>query len=254
MNFYLSVVDDDYRVPGDNPSIGIILCKNKNKVTAEYALRDIHKPLGIAEYQLSDAIPKEIKGELPSIEDLESELEKIELTQKPYEQQLNKLKSLVSNLNREELKEKVSDTIVFKLFTEVIPLIMQKVEPILESDIYPLFDSYSLNRNINNNSFEYYTSIDLELMQRQGTVSQIGITLRLNGFKKAGTKAFNVLQELQFFMEDYYFAIGGRATDAWETRLYHEPWKERDFEQLAEQLVTKIVEQINQRLELISGN
>jgi predicted nuclease of restriction endonuclease-like (RecB) superfamily len=253
MNFYLSVVDDDYRMPGDNPSIGIILCKNKNKVTAEYALRDIHKPLGIAEYNLSDAIPQEIKGELPSIEDLENELEKsIEINQKPYELELNRLKSLISNLNREELKEKISDAFVFQLFTEVIPMVMQKAEPILESSIYPLFDNYLLNRNINNTSFEFYTSVDLESMQRQGTVSQLGIALRLNGFKKAGTKAFNIFYDLNFSMQDYYFTIGGRDENAWQTRLYHEQWMERDIDQLAEYMITKVLEEINKRIEVIT--
>lgn len=74
LNFYLSAVDDLVKTEHDNPTIGILLCKSKDKVIAEYALRDINKPMGISEYKLTEAIPEDFKGSLPSIEDLEREL------------------------------------------------------------------------------------------------------------------------------------------------------------------------------------
>jgi hypothetical protein len=74
MNFYLSAVDDLLRHPDDKPSIGIILCKTKNKVVAEYALRDIDKPIGISEYKITESLPENLKGSLPSIEELEHQL------------------------------------------------------------------------------------------------------------------------------------------------------------------------------------
>ena len=76
MNFYLSVVDDVLKHPNDNPSMGLILCKSKNNVLAEYALRDMSKPIGLAEYKITENLPKEIKSELPTIEALEAELAK----------------------------------------------------------------------------------------------------------------------------------------------------------------------------------
>ena len=74
MNFYLSAVDDLLRTPGDGPTIGIILCKGKNTVVAEYALRDIAKPIGISVFDLAGALPDEWRGSLPTVEDLEAEL------------------------------------------------------------------------------------------------------------------------------------------------------------------------------------
>ncbi|AOM77401.1 PDDEXK nuclease domain-containing protein [Pedobacter steynii] len=65
MNFYLSAFDEDYRSVEDGPAIGIILCKSKNKVTAEYALRDVNNPIGIAVYNLTDAMPGNL--EIPYI-------------------------------------------------------------------------------------------------------------------------------------------------------------------------------------------
>ena len=77
MNFYLSAVDDKMRHPDDKPTIGLLLCKGKNKVVAEYALRDINKPIGISQYEarILESLPDELKGSLPSIEQIEQELE-----------------------------------------------------------------------------------------------------------------------------------------------------------------------------------
>ena len=74
LNFYLSPVDSQLKKENDNPSIGILLCKKKDKIEVEYALRDINKPLGISEYRLTEAIPNRIKTQLPSVEELENNL------------------------------------------------------------------------------------------------------------------------------------------------------------------------------------
>jgi len=74
MNFYLSALDNQVKHELDNPSIGIILCKTKDKLTAEYALQDINKPIGIAEYKLSDFLPEELAHTLPSAEDIEKRI------------------------------------------------------------------------------------------------------------------------------------------------------------------------------------
>jgi len=76
MNFYLSAVDDRFRQPGDQPSIGLILCRSKNRVIAEYALRDMTKPIGVAGYvtKLVDSLPKALKGAVPSVAELEKGL------------------------------------------------------------------------------------------------------------------------------------------------------------------------------------
>jgi predicted nuclease of restriction endonuclease-like (RecB) superfamily len=75
LNFYLSAVDDILKTEFDNPSIGIILCKEKNKLIAEYSLKDMAKPIGVSEYRLLEEILSELKSSLPSIEELEEEFE-----------------------------------------------------------------------------------------------------------------------------------------------------------------------------------
>ncbi|MFH1123938.1 MAG: PDDEXK nuclease domain-containing protein [Pseudomonadota bacterium] len=98
MNFYLNVVDDRMRHSSDNPSIGLILCQNKNRVLAEYALRGMKKAIGVSEYQLTRALPKELKSALPTIEEIEAELA-------PAAQSLIKAKPRNTRTTRKETKE-----------------------------------------------------------------------------------------------------------------------------------------------------
>lgn len=75
MNFYCSVVDDMLKHSTDQPTIGLILCQTKDRILAEYALRDINKPIGVSAYELTRSLPKELKSSLPSIEEIEAELQ-----------------------------------------------------------------------------------------------------------------------------------------------------------------------------------
>lgn len=74
LGFYLTAVDAQIKHPQDAPTIGLLLCKSKNKVVAEYALRDNAQPIGVAEYQLVASLPLELQTSLPSIEQIEREL------------------------------------------------------------------------------------------------------------------------------------------------------------------------------------
>jgi predicted nuclease of restriction endonuclease-like (RecB) superfamily len=74
MNFYCSAIDDKLKHPTDQPTIGLILCQGKDKLFAEYSLKDINKPIGISDYDLTRALPENFKGSLPSIEEIEAEM------------------------------------------------------------------------------------------------------------------------------------------------------------------------------------
>ena len=75
LGFYLTAVDAQIKDAQDSPTIGLLLCKSKHKVVAEYALRDNLQPIGVAEYQLVESLPAELQTSLPSIEQIERELE-----------------------------------------------------------------------------------------------------------------------------------------------------------------------------------
>lgn len=74
LNFYLSAVDGILKTEQDNPSIGLLLCKNKNDLVAEYALKDMSKPIGVSEYKITSNLPEELMNQLPSVEDIQKRI------------------------------------------------------------------------------------------------------------------------------------------------------------------------------------
>jgi predicted nuclease of restriction endonuclease-like (RecB) superfamily len=74
LNFYLSAVDSLLKSENDKPTIGIMLCRNKNKIETEFALRDMNKPMGISEFDFTEILPDELKSDLPTIEEIEESL------------------------------------------------------------------------------------------------------------------------------------------------------------------------------------
>ena len=74
LNFYLSAVDEMLKKEEDNPSIGLLLCKNKNNIIAEYSLRDMSKPIGISEYKITNNLPAEFEKQLPSVKDIQNRI------------------------------------------------------------------------------------------------------------------------------------------------------------------------------------
>ena len=70
LSFYLTAIDEQVKEVNDNPTIGLLLCRHKNNVVAEYTLRDMNKPMGVSEYRIKDYLPENLQNELPSIEEL----------------------------------------------------------------------------------------------------------------------------------------------------------------------------------------
>jgi predicted nuclease of restriction endonuclease-like (RecB) superfamily len=103
MNFYLSVVDDRLRHASDAPTIGLILCQDRNQIIAEYALRGMDKPIGISEYELTRALPASLKSALPTVEEIEAELAE---TAKAQSAAPTIKKSKVANATKNKAKKK----------------------------------------------------------------------------------------------------------------------------------------------------
>ena len=76
LNFYLSAVDGILKKEADNPSIGLLLCKSKNDLVAEYALKDMSKPIGVSEYKITSSLPEDLEKQLPSVEDIQKRIKK----------------------------------------------------------------------------------------------------------------------------------------------------------------------------------
>ena len=95
LNFYLSAVDSVLKGPEDKPTIGLLLCKSKDNIVAEYTLRDINKPIGVAGYEtaLISKLPKNLKSSLPTIEEIEAELEKSKIFNEKETKKIKKVRN-----------------------------------------------------------------------------------------------------------------------------------------------------------------
>ena len=78
LNFYLSAVDSLVKQADDNPTIGLLLCRDKSNIEVEFALRDMNKPMGVSEYNLTEVLPDELKGSLPTVEEIEADLKRLD--------------------------------------------------------------------------------------------------------------------------------------------------------------------------------
>ncbi|MBF0406648.1 MAG: DUF1016 family protein [Candidatus Riflebacteria bacterium] len=78
LNFYVSAVDGMMKTESDNPTVGILICKSKKKTVVEYSLKGVNKPIGVSEYQIISALPDELKSSLPTVEEIEAELDEID--------------------------------------------------------------------------------------------------------------------------------------------------------------------------------
>lgn len=77
LNFYVSAIDGILKTDMDSPTVGILICKSKKKTVVEYSLKDMNKPIGVSEYQITHALPDELKSSLPTVEEIEAELESV---------------------------------------------------------------------------------------------------------------------------------------------------------------------------------
>ena len=93
LNFYINTINGKIKGEGDKPTIGILLCKTPNETVVKYSLQGVDTPIGVADYKIAKALPKELKGEMPSIKELEKALE----SKTAFEKDLEKLKPLIGS-------------------------------------------------------------------------------------------------------------------------------------------------------------
>ena len=167
---------------------------------------------------------------------------------------LAQMRALTAKLNHEELQEKINPVAILQIFRDVLPEIMHKADTALNTEVYPLFNDHILYRTFDNNTYEYNTSYDLEAhLYKRGNVQQLGVTISLKGFKKAGIKAFDVTSYLFIYFNDYNYVIGNSKTQPWLIKMYHKMPTTQEIERLCDQFINNVIKQINQQI-LESGS
>lgn len=251
LNFYINTINDQIKGSHDKPTIGVLLCKTPNETVVKYSLQGIDAPMGVSEYELTMALPKHLKGELPTIEELEQEIEKeAAVLKKPIDEKRELRKQLLAKIKAPELKKERDHEAMRYLFNEVLQQIKEEAETILKEE-RALFKTARIERSINSNTFAHVTSVDLEARLGKENIYQLGLALRFEGFTKAGTNTFGLFHDLYIELEQYKYAVGEKNNQPKQEYLYHHQWTTGEIKLVAENWCLKIIDDMNKRLEQI---
>jgi predicted nuclease of restriction endonuclease-like (RecB) superfamily len=249
MNLYLGIADDSLKGMYDERSIGLILCKTKDKVIAEYALRDTIKPIGISEYKITEALPDNIKGELPSIEELEQKMdEELIESSNPIDARLKAVKEKLKNITNEEIQTPVSFSILSALYQQDLrPLYLSIIEKF--TDFNELFHDYRCEWYHGNNHIDSLKQLDgiwsdeIELQKS----NEILFDYRLFGFRKAGTENYSAQVQLRFEINTYWYGfsiVNNNDRQPFLKKLYHQGLDDENKQHIIDRITNNMLDQI----------
>lgn len=255
LNFYVNTVNKQLKGLDDKPTIGVLLCKTPNETVIQYSLQGITSPIGVADYQLANALPATLKGDIPTVEELEEEIEKeYKELKKPYEKKLDQVKSLLRSLNQPQLKETRNVENVRKIFFKVALPILEEMKKALHT-ITTEFEAIEYRVYIEGSG---YTNIEdaLKWFEDSNTAIPYGyrITIELKGCKTAGIKAFNVWKDLYIENSTYFYKVcfdQHRQEDSILEKLYHELPAADEIDKVIEKYTEAIAEDIQRNVERI---
>ena len=254
LNFYTNTVNEEVKGKDDKPTIGILLCKTPNKTVVKYSLEGIKSPIGISEYQLASALPKQLKGEMPTIEELEKEIE-YEYTelQKPVDKKIGQLKELIKGLKQTPVKEKRSAATCERILTKVVFVLRNNIKKLLEEkEIMEKFEAIEMMVWTDNQGHRTDKAVK-DYLKHNKEVGEFRVELQLKGFVPAGTKAFDVWKNISIATSTYSYTISfdRNQQNTLLEKLYHQLPDKKEFETLMDKWMEAIVDNITQQLELI---
>jgi predicted nuclease of restriction endonuclease-like (RecB) superfamily len=251
LEFYITAVDEQIKLPEDNPTIGLLLCKTADKVIVEYTLKTKTKPMGVAEY--NHVIPKEWRNELPDEKILKHELEKeIIIPQKPFNEKINKLKEIVARIKTDPADLEKNNDLVKKVFTNIVRPLIELIETKM-TDVKPLFQKTRIEWRLNEKHIGAYVTsydIDAHLMATEN-IWVFGFEFALETFIHGGVKAFSVWQRLEINLDKHKYMIGPERGKIWMEKVYSKFLSENELDELADRFVETMVDDINNNAERI---
>jgi predicted nuclease of restriction endonuclease-like (RecB) superfamily len=250
MNLYLGLADDKLKGEYDESSIGLILCKTNDKIVAEYALRDTNKPIGIAEYKIGTVLPENVKGELPSIAEIEQRMdEELKEKQNPMDARLRAVKEKLKSIKVDEIQTPATHAILLTLFNDGLkPLYNQIIDKL--SVFEEEFHSKKTGWIAGATQTDKLDNLD-PLWNNEGdlkTIQELHFFYEFHGFKKAGTGNYSEYLTLKFQMEDYCYGftlVNHNNEQPFLKKLYHQPITATDRQAIVDLLIGKVMDRID---------
>ena len=254
LNFYVNTINQQLKGESDKTTIGVLLCKTPNETVIKYSLEGITSPIGVSDYKLANSLPKQLKAGMPTIEELEKEIE-AEYTelQKPVDKKIGQLKELIKGLKQTPVKEKRSAATCERILTKVVFVLRNNMKKLLEEkEIAEKFEAIEMMVWTDSQGHRTDKAVNDYLKQNK-EVGEFRVELRLKGFVPAGTKAFDVWKNISIATSTYNYTIGfdRNPQNTLIEKLYHQLPDKKEFETIMDKWMEAIVDNITQQLELI---
>lgn len=257
LNFYVNTINEQLKGAHHKSTIGVLLCKTPNKTVVEYSLKGIESPIGVADYALAKALPKDLRGEMPSIAELEAEIEKEyeELTT-PSQKRFDSLKEKLATLKGNEIKQTATTQILFNIFDQsLMPLytvLLARMEAFTE-----MFLSCDYQWD-GKNKIERIDALAEEWKNEGFLKSKINFyfSYRLNGFKKGGTDAFSTGFQLNYITDQYWYGLALVNYNNQQPiikKMYHEQLSPNNIEEIVETVYNFVIDGIENNIERIKS-
>ena len=256
LNFYVNAINEQLTGSADKPTIGILLCKTPNETVVKYSLQGIESPIGVSSYEFSKALPADIKGELPTIEELEQEIEQsYEELKNPAQKRMDALKEKLAQIKGPEVNQVATTPILFAIIDEsLVPLFgrlikcMEEIKPLFVSENY-----FWEGKNGNLTHLQEMAAIwkNEEFLKQNGPFY---FSYQLHGFKRAGTEAFNVSYQLIIRFDVYWYGIiltNYNNQQPFLKKLYGEQLTNEDIDTITDIVHEAMVKDIDRNIENI---
>lgn len=259
LNFYINALDEEVKAKHHAPTIGVLLCKTPNETVIKYALKGVNTPIGVADYKLTNALPKELVGDLPTIEELGTVIEEETKKQlKPRDKKLNKIKDLIQQLNTEPIQETQNKENTARIFYDFVIPLKRGIVEILSKDVAPMFNEMQTTIFTGNQGFfidEEEKAIQHLKEKLNFQCGKFAIYTQFNVFKEAGLKAFNISNEIEVDLGSNSYGIKLKnLNEPTIFKLYHQLPSNDEINELIEKFTEGVIDDITREVERIKGN
>lgn len=246
LNMYVNTVNEQVKLPNHKETIGILLCKTPNETVVKYSLKGIDSPLGVSEYMFKTALPEDLKGDMPSIEQLEEELKE---HKNPLEEKREKLLALINKQSSDEITQAVNKGIIEEIIQNVYFRIIKILDGSAQmKEIQELFLS-SYNEYFIDNSFAQDMERFNEILEENKVPRSLGFRIYLKGLRKLGEQAFDIRTGFTINFSEFKYAIS-IEDDFFDTsyKIYGKYFSDAELKEVGSKVVEYTYDEIEKRI------
>ncbi len=255
LNFYINTIDQQIKGADDKPTIGVLLCKTPNKTVVKYALTGIQSPMGVAEYELINALPKQLKAQMPTVEELEAELEKeVEENLSAVEARLRAVKEKVKSMQADEIQTPATFQLLQNIFEKSLKPLYQQIMQKLSSEFKNEFMTQRAMWHLKDKSVYGIDDVGDFWRKEENlkSTNEVVFQYQLSGFRKIGTENIDVHLSIRLMMQVYWYGFslsGHNEEQPFLKKMYHEQLTKEEIQSVIDLLISKVLDRIEWALE-----